>query len=108
MLFHITTRADWERASRDGVLAPVSLREVGFVHLSTAEQWPRTAARFFAGHRGLVLLTIDPVRLDAEVRFEQADGEAFPHLYGALGTDAVVRADHLEIDARGVPCVVSR
>jgi len=90
-LFHITTRAAWAAAQASGVYEPASLRSEGFIHLSTAEQWRTTLARFFATQRELVLLTIDPTDLD--VRFERADGDDFPHLYGALPIAAVVAVE---------------
>lgn len=103
MLFHIVPAADWQAATQTGALRPASLASEGFVHLSTEDQWPRTAARFFRGRADLVLLTIDPTRLSAEVRYEAADGERFPHLYGPLETRAVSAVDALAPDANGVP-----
>ncbi len=87
-LFHITTRAAWAAAQAAGEYRAPSLDEVGFIHLSTAAQWPATLARFFAGQRDLVLLELDAS--DLPVRFERADGDDFPHLYGALPIAAVV------------------
>jgi uncharacterized protein (DUF952 family) len=89
-LFHIATRAGWEAARAAGDYRARSLDEVGFIHLSTAAQWPQTLARFFAGVPDLVLLEIDPARVAAEIRFERADGDDFPHLYGVLLVAAVV------------------
>nr|HEX4313087.1 DUF952 domain-containing protein [Kofleriaceae bacterium] len=89
-LFHITTRAAWDAARAAGDYRAASLATEGFIHLSTETQWPRTLQRFFAGQRDLVLLAIDPAALRAAVRFEAADGEPFPHLYGPLNSDAVV------------------
>jgi uncharacterized protein (DUF952 family) len=92
-LFHITTRAAWDAATVAGVYVAPSLAREGFIHLSTEAQVPGTLRRFFAGQTGLVLLVIAPDRLAAlgtEVRFEAADGDAFPHLYGPLALDAVV------------------
>jgi uncharacterized protein (DUF952 family) len=54
------------------------------------------AQRFYADVSELVLLTIDPDRLTAPVVDEPpADGidELFPHVYGPIPVDAVVRAE---------------
>lgn len=61
-LVHICARADWERAQRQGELAPDSLATHGFVHLSTPEQVHLPANRLFAGRTDLVLLHLDPAR----------------------------------------------
>lgn len=92
-LFHITTRQAWQAAQRDGVYRASSLDSEGFIHLSTERQWPGTANRFFRGQPGLVLLELDAERLSSPVRFEAADGDSFPHLYGELPV-AVVTAVH--------------
>lgn len=89
-LFHITTRAAWTEAQRTGTYRPPSLATEGYIHLSTEHQWRGALARFFAGQRELVLLVIDPERLSAPVRYEPADGDVFPHLYGALPPAAVI------------------
>src|SRR5436190_16079633 len=89
-LYHLVDSAAWEAARAAGVYRPPSLAAEGFIHLSTADQWPRTRARFYAGVADLLLLEIDPQRLTAEVRYERADGEDFPHLFGPLALDAVV------------------
>ena len=51
----------------------------------------------------LVLLVLDSSRIAAEVRHEPVPGWAdpFPHIYGPLNVDAVVRAVPLERDAAG-------
>jgi uncharacterized protein (DUF952 family) len=42
----------------------------------------------------VVLLYIDPARLQAELKYEAPQGEqdAYPHLYGLLNLDVVVKA----------------
>ena len=94
-LFHITTRAAWDAARAAGEYRPESLAREGFIHLSTAAQWRATLARFFGGQRDLVLLVIRSEALRAPVRFDPADGDHFPHLYGPLDLDAVVEARDL-------------
>lgn len=93
-IFHITEQAIWEQCQGSGEYRPASLAAEGFVHLSTAAQVAETANRFFRAQTGLVLLVIDPARLVAPLRFEPApdrNGEAFPHLFGPLNTNAVAR-----------------
>ena len=101
LLFHITTRDEWERARATGTYTPPSLAADGFIHLSYARQWLGAANRFYRGRRGLVLLSIDPARLRGEVRDEAADGDVFPHLYGALDAGAVVDVRELAVAADG-------
>ena len=89
-LFHITTRAAWEAAIAAGAYSPASLASVGFIHLSTEAQWPAVAHRFYRGQRDLVLLAIRADAVRAPIRYEPADGDLFPHLYGPLEVGAVV------------------
>ncbi|MDX2015600.1 MAG: DUF952 domain-containing protein [Myxococcaceae bacterium] len=100
-LFHLTTQAEWEAARPRGEYRAGSLATEGFIHLSTAAQWRRSAARFFSGQQGLVLLELRPDGLD--VRFEPADGEQFPHLYGPLPVSAVRDVFELAVGADGAP-----
>lgn len=91
-LFHITTRAAWNRSQASREYRAPSLETEGFIHLSTEEQWRHTLYRIFRDVSDLVILRIDPRRLSAEVRYERAADadEDFPHLYGPLETDAVM------------------
>jgi uncharacterized protein (DUF952 family) len=90
VLYHLTTRAAWDAAVVAGRYEPPSLAREGFIHLSTEAQWPRTRERFYRDTPDLVLLAIDESQLSAEVRYELADGEQFPHLHGALDLAAVI------------------
>ena len=68
----------------------------GFVHLSSPKQVHLPANRLYRGRRDLVLLHIDPGRLDSPLRWEpgvSTDPAAmlFPHLYGPIPVDAVIK-----------------
>jgi uncharacterized protein (DUF952 family) len=94
VLLHLCTAADWEAASAAGALAPPSLGEVGFVHLSTPEQVALPANRLFRGRSDVLLLVIDPARIGVEIRWEPGvPGDPasmrFPHAYGPVPTSAV-------------------
>lgn len=99
MIYHIATRADWERALADGEYTTSSvgrtLAEEGFIHASHASQVARTANKFYREvPADLVLLVIDEERVRAEVRYEDVPGAElpFPHVYGPLNADAVLEA----------------
>lgn len=91
-LFHITARADIDRAIAAGVYVPAAFAREGFIHCSYAAQVVATANRIFRGTRDLVLLEIDPSALTCRVVDENLEGgrELYPHIYGELPMTAVV------------------
>lgn len=93
LLYHIAEEDAWRQAQQTGLYIPLSLAQEGFIHCSYREQVVPVANRFYFGRRGLVLLEIDPTLLRAEVRLENLEGgqELFPHIYGALNLEAVIR-----------------
>ena len=67
------------------------LRAVAFTHDDT-------------GQHGLLLMVIDPGRLEAEVKYEPGTDkpdELFPHVFGRINLDAVTRVLEFEPDAAG-------
>lgn len=81
------------RCAHEGVYAVDSLEREGFIHCSEVDQYVWVANQRFVGRQDLVLLHIDESRLAAPVVRENLEGgtRLFPHLYGPLPTDAVVR-----------------
>jgi uncharacterized protein (DUF952 family) len=108
----LTSRKEWLSAQQAGEYRAPSLESEGFIHCSTEQQIVSVANSFYAGQHGLVLLEIDPSRLQPELRWEppahpnpQADlppkDELFPHIYGPLNIDAVVRVIEFEPTPNG-------
>jgi uncharacterized protein (DUF952 family) len=95
-IYHITRRQVWEEAQRAGKYQADSLLTEGFIHCSTATQVLKTADRFFQNQVGLIILYIDVDKLESEVKYELADHEPFPHIYGALNIDAVYQTIDFE------------
>jgi uncharacterized protein (DUF952 family) len=87
-----------------------SLSTEGFIHCSTNSQIVGVANTFYHGQHGLVLLVLDPEKLDSELKWEPPaepeptharEGELFPHVYGPLNLDAVTNVIPFEPDADG-------
>ena len=102
MIVHICERVAWEQAQRSGEYRPASLAAEGFIHASEPPQVLEVANRYYAGKQDLLLLWIDPQRVDPEIRYEPVDGDLFPHIYGALNLEAVVEAYPFPPDTDGI------
>jgi len=92
VLFHITPKAVWENALKAGVYRARSLDNEGFIHCSKASQVTNVASRLFRAQKGLVLLCIDSTKILSPLKYEQIPGgEFYPHIYGPINLDAVVK-----------------
>jgi glutathione S-transferase len=80
-----------------------SLDEVGFIHCSFASQVGIIADLVYQGRRDVLLLTIDPLKVQASILSENLEGgeDTLPHIYGELPIEAVVRADQVPVDIDG-------
>ena len=94
-LHHIMTLEDWDRFEADGLSVQSTrdrtLAEEGFIHCSYTDQVEATLHRSYGDLDDVVVITLDPERLDAHVVDEPAeDGTLFPHVYGPLTIGAVM------------------
>lgn len=92
-IFHITKHEQWEKAMLEGVYRGNTLDAQGLIHCSTSQQIIKIANAVFHAQEGLVLLCIATDKVQAEIKYESAGGEElYPHIYGPLNLDAVVKA----------------
>jgi glutathione S-transferase len=122
-IYHLALTEEWQAAQRQGSYRRstrgLSLEQVGFIHASRADQLAATYRRFYGDAGPVTLLTIDPQRLTAPLRYEPAPqgggdagsvgivmaggkesaeggekgSELFPHIYGPLPLEAVLNAE---------------
>jgi uncharacterized protein (DUF952 family) len=103
IIFHITERHAWEQAEAKGSYRPELFSEEGFIHCSNPDQVIQVANARFRGRSDLLLLSIETDRVAPEIRYEILEGgeELFPHVYGQLSNDAVVRVTEFKPEADG-------
>jgi len=93
ILYHITDNQQWSDALDTGVYTPDAFAADGFIHCSTESQVVVVANRFYADCKDLLLLIIDAELVAAPIIFEnlEAGSELFPHIYGPLNIEAVLK-----------------
>lgn len=111
MIYHVVRPDEWN-AEPDRPYAPASLAEDGFVHCSPDVETTLAVVNAFyrTASRPLLALVLDEERLTARCAWEAADpapppgvlaGTLFPHVFGPLDRDAVVRVLEVRWDADG-------
>ena len=103
MIYKIFRTPEWEAFESSGHSAGASVDLAdGFIHFSTAQQAPETAAKHFAGEDGLMLVAVPVVRLGTDLRWEPSRGGAlFPHLYRELDATDVIWTKPLPLGPDG-------
>ncbi|MBK8611111.1 MAG: DUF952 domain-containing protein [Chitinophagaceae bacterium] len=97
MIYHVVSHSSWQKAVAQGFYEADSLALEGFIHTSKAEQVAGVLMRYYEGQKDLLLLHIDETKLTAPLKYELAASvnEEFPHIYGPLNVDAVVKIENL-------------
>jgi hypothetical protein len=105
MIYRLAEPQDWSAAQRQGSFASADLAAEGFIHFSERHQVEGVARRYYSGRDGLILLMVDETRLGtaAPLKRENTTGgtELFPHVYGAVPLDAVIRSAPFHRNADG-------
>ncbi|GAC1587287.1 MAG: DUF952 domain-containing protein [Ginsengibacter sp.] len=98
MIYHITTDNEWNQALKEGEYKAISLLPEGYIHTSYDHQVERTLNRYYKNKHNLVLLHIDEDKVTSEIKYELAPSvnEIFPHIYGPLNTDAVIKVTPIQ------------
>jgi uncharacterized protein (DUF952 family) len=102
-LYHITDNKQWSGTLSTGSYIPEDYSIDGFIHCSTASQVVNVAKRFYADRKDLIFLTIDSTLVFSPIVFENLEGglELFPHIYGTLNIESVVKVSEFILTGSG-------
>jgi uncharacterized protein (DUF952 family) len=109
LIYILLTVQDWERAQERGYHLPESFAAEGFIHASPPEQLTRVANKYYAQASDVRILCIDPEKAKSPIKWEPASGPSveptarglYPHIYGPLNLDAVVKIRRTFRDSDG-------
>ena len=87
----------WAQAQKTGEYIQSTINstldEVGFIHATNPDQTIAMLNRHFTDRDDILLLVVDIDKVKPEVKFEaplSGSGGTYPHIYGAINTDAIV------------------
>jgi uncharacterized protein (DUF952 family) len=66
-LYHITSSRAWNQAKQLGTYKPQNFEQERFVHCSYLHQLTAVANRLFHGRTDLLVLVIDPSKLECDI-----------------------------------------
>lgn len=91
LIFHITTKADWDLAKQIGSYVAPALKEEGFIHCCHENQVDDILNKYYSGRKDVVCLHIETDKLKSQFIFEWSPSleQTFPHVYGPINIDAV-------------------
>lgn len=103
ILYHIIPLPEWKTAVAQNHYEPASIKAEGFIHCSTKEQLLFPANSMFKGQTNLILLEIEVAKVTHSIVYEDCyeAGITFPHIYGALNLDSVMRTIPFPCQADG-------
>lgn len=102
IIFHITKQEQWDKAKLEGIYSGDTLDSQGFIHCSTFHQIVKVANALYHAQKELLLFCIDAKRVQSEIKYESNGSEEFfPHIYGPLNIDAVVKVVDFEPTKNG-------
>jgi len=87
--------AEWQQLAPEAPYVAATLATEGFIHCTGEPALlVEVANRFYRHLAGeFIILSIATAKVQAELRWEEADGHLFPHLYGAIERAAIVATD---------------
>ncbi len=103
MIYHIAHNEDWNTALKNNSYKPASLATEGFIHCSPEEKIIEAADNFYKGREDLLLLSIDETKVEAKIIMEDLYNHnfEFPHIYGELNLNAVVKITNFKCNEDG-------
>ena len=100
-IYMISDQTELEDANKMGFLTRDSLSVEGFIHASPKSQLTRVANKYYKAKTNPLILVIQKDKLTTELKWEPATGGTYPHLYGNLNLDAIVKTIPIQLEENG-------
>ena len=103
MIYHIVKPKYWKNFEHKDLYFSETFEQELFIHCSTNSQIEGVLSRYYKNAKEVFLLHLDESKLIAELKFEKATNEElFPHIYGGINKDSILKIETLVEISEGV------
>jgi len=105
IIYHLVPIDYWEAQPTDRSYTPVDFAREGFIHCTQGDaQIAVVANRYYRNdRRAWYVLVLDEQAITSEIKYEPGqDGLLYPHIYGPLNREAVLKMLPMPRDLDGV------
>lgn len=101
LLFAVIKQSEWRKISQEENLKPASFEQDGAVHAFTGEYAEDIINHYFDGTENLLLIVLDPLRIQSPIKRVKQDGFDFIAIQGQVKMDAIIDKIKLNADKKG-------
>lgn len=101
LLFAAVKKSDWRKVSANGNFDPVLDDEEGVVLTFEGKESEKIVNHYFKGEERLLLVVLDPLRLQAPIKRVERNGFNFIEVQGKVSIDAIIDKIKLRSDKKG-------
>ena len=100
-IYLLSSEHEYNNALLKGLFVRESIETEGFIHASPKNQLTRVANKYYKDTVKPLILVVETKKINVEVKWETAAGSLYPHIYGALNTDAIIRFEEISLNENG-------
>ncbi|WDE04073.1 DUF952 domain-containing protein [Thalassomonas viridans] len=100
-IYLLSSKEEYQQAQQNGQLVRDSLAEEGFIHGAPKHQLTRIANKYYTQTPEPLVMVVDKSLVTNEIKWEPATGGLYPHIYGPLNMNAVVRTVPVALSETG-------
>ncbi|MEX0723983.1 MAG: DUF952 domain-containing protein [Gracilimonas sp.] len=101
LLFAVIKQSEWRKISQEESLKPESFEQDGAVYAFTGEHAEEIINHYFDGSENLLLIVLDPLRIQSPIKRVKQDGFDFIAVQGQVTMDAIIDKIKLNADKKG-------
>lgn len=90
-IIHTVNKEEFESEIKSGFYGRKSVDKFGFIHCSDLDTYYLVAPNFKDDYSERLVLVIDTDKVDKIIKYEDGGGIDFPHIYGLIKEDAIIK-----------------